>query len=116
MSVQAIHYLIKAGRLQGIEISGKTFVLREEVENFKPQRTGRPTGKKNSVKRNHDVKTNNPYNSFHDGNNKYILPFKWDRYVTLTRLRPSYIMWRGAASQCYRIGGENLSQQEKVCS
>lgn len=45
VSIQAIDYLIKAGRLKGVNVGGKTFVLRKEVEEFKPQRTGRPRKK-----------------------------------------------------------------------
>lgn len=46
VSIQAIDYLIKAGRLKGVKVGGKTFVIRKEVEEFKPKRTGRPRTKK----------------------------------------------------------------------
>jgi Helix-turn-helix domain len=42
VTIQAIDYLIKAGRLKGVNVGGKTFVLRKEVEEFQPKRTGRP--------------------------------------------------------------------------
>ena len=50
VSIQAIDYLIKAGRLKGVKVGGKTFVLRKDVEEFKPKRTGRPR-KKSAAKR-----------------------------------------------------------------
>ena len=46
VSIQAIDYLIKAGRLKGLKVGGKTFVIRKEVEEFKPKRTGRPRTRK----------------------------------------------------------------------
>ena len=42
VSVQAIHKLIKRGRLTPIEVGGKLFLLRKEVEAFRPTITGRP--------------------------------------------------------------------------
>jgi hypothetical protein len=42
VSVQAIYKLMKRGRLTVIEVSGKKFLLRKEVEAFKPNITGRP--------------------------------------------------------------------------
>lgn len=45
ISIQAIDYLIKAGRLKGVKVGGKTFVIRKEVEGFEPKRTGRPRKK-----------------------------------------------------------------------
>jgi len=51
VSIQAIDYLIRAGRLKGVKVGGKTFVLRAEVENFKPKRTGRPRKKRTIRKR-----------------------------------------------------------------
>ena len=42
VSVQAISHLIKAGRFQTVQVSGKTFLLREEVATYKPGRGGRP--------------------------------------------------------------------------
>ena len=49
VTVQAIDYLIKSGRLQGVKVAGRVCVLRKEVENFEPKRTGRP--KKKAVKK-----------------------------------------------------------------
>jgi len=42
VSIQAIHKLMKRGRFTVIEVSGKRFLLRKEVEAFVPRRTGRP--------------------------------------------------------------------------
>lgn len=42
VSHQAIAHLIKEGRFQTIKIAGKTFLLRTEVENYKPGVGGRP--------------------------------------------------------------------------
>ena len=42
VSVQAISHLIKAGRFQTVQVSGKTFLLKEEVATYKPGRAGRP--------------------------------------------------------------------------
>jgi excisionase family DNA binding protein len=41
---QAIARLIKRGRLRTIEIGGRTFVYREDVEQFTPLEAGRPRG------------------------------------------------------------------------
>lgn len=53
VSVQAIHHLVNRGRFTIVEVSGKKFLLREEVENFKPDTGGRPKTKagKESVKK-----------------------------------------------------------------
>jgi hypothetical protein len=42
VSTQAINKLMKRGRLTVIEISGRKFLLRKEVEAFEPNITGRP--------------------------------------------------------------------------
>jgi predicted site-specific integrase-resolvase len=42
VSIQAINKLMKRGRLTVIEVSGKRFLLRKEVEAFEPNITGRP--------------------------------------------------------------------------
>lgn len=42
VTVQAIHFLVKRGRFTIIEVSGKTFMLRKEVEDYKPDAGGRP--------------------------------------------------------------------------
>jgi hypothetical protein len=47
VSVQAIHFLVKRGRFTIVEVSGKTFLLRKEVEAYKPSAGGRP--RKNST-------------------------------------------------------------------
>lgn len=53
VSVQAIHHLVKRSRFTIVEVSGKKFLLRQEVENFKPDTGGRPKTKsgKKSVKK-----------------------------------------------------------------
>ncbi len=38
----AITDLMKRGRLQTIEVGGRPFLYRKEVENFSPEITGRP--------------------------------------------------------------------------
>lgn len=45
VSVQAIHHLVQRGRFTIVEVSGKKFLLRQEVENFKPDIGGRPKTK-----------------------------------------------------------------------
>lgn len=45
VTVQAIDYLIKNGRLHGVKVAGRVCVLRKEVESFEPRRTGRPRKK-----------------------------------------------------------------------
>jgi excisionase family DNA binding protein len=60
VSREAIHRLVKRGRLRSVEISGRAFVYRSEVESFEPSKGGRPpnltstakraTGKKNASK------------------------------------------------------------------
>lgn len=42
VTVQAIHFLVKRGRFTIVEVSGKTFLLRKEVEAYKPNVGGRP--------------------------------------------------------------------------
>lgn len=42
VTTQAINKLMKRGRLTVIEVSGKKFLLRKEVEAFEPNITGRP--------------------------------------------------------------------------
>ena len=42
VSTQAIHDLIKRGKLTIVKVSGRKFLLRKEVEAFVPRRTGRP--------------------------------------------------------------------------
>jgi hypothetical protein len=54
VSVQAIHHLMQRGRFTIVEVSGKKFLLRQEVDNFKPDIGGRPkvqTGKKRTRKK-----------------------------------------------------------------
>jgi hypothetical protein len=46
VTTQAIHQLIKRGKLRAIEVSGIRFVLRKEVEAYEPDVGGRP--RKNS--------------------------------------------------------------------
>ena len=47
VTVQAIHFLMKRGRFTTVEVGGKTFLLRKEVEAFEPSPGGRP--RKNST-------------------------------------------------------------------
>jgi len=42
VTTQAINKLMQRGRLTVIEVSGKRFLLRKEVEAFEPNITGRP--------------------------------------------------------------------------
>jgi hypothetical protein len=42
VSIQAVHSLVKRGRLTTIEIGGRKFLLRKEVEAFEPDVGGRP--------------------------------------------------------------------------
>jgi hypothetical protein len=42
VTVQAIHFLVKRGRFTIVEVSRKTFLLRKEVEAYKPDVGGRP--------------------------------------------------------------------------
>ena len=46
VSHQAIVNLVKNGRLQTVEIGGKVFLSRAEVESYQKIRQGRPPGKK----------------------------------------------------------------------
>jgi hypothetical protein len=50
---QAINHLIRQGKLAAVEIAGKRFVSRREIENFVVDRGGRPSNsdqKKNNKK------------------------------------------------------------------
>lgn len=51
VSVQAIHYLMQRDRFTIVEVSGKKFLLRPEVENFKPDVGGRPATKKSKTRK-----------------------------------------------------------------
>jgi hypothetical protein len=51
VSVQAIHYLMQRGRFTIVEVSGKKFLLRQEVKTFKPDVGGRPATKKSKAKK-----------------------------------------------------------------
>jgi hypothetical protein len=58
VSRASINELVKRGRLKTVEIGGKIFLYRSEVENFEPQPGGRPpkakangAGKKKGGKR-----------------------------------------------------------------
>jgi len=42
VSIQSIHDLIKRGKFNTVEISGKKYLFRKEVEAFVPGRRGRP--------------------------------------------------------------------------
>ena len=42
MSIQAISQLIKRGSLKTVEIGGRFFLNRDEVETFEPSKGGRP--------------------------------------------------------------------------
>ena len=42
VSTQAIHDLIKRGKLTIVKVSGRKFLLRKEVEAFEPKLGGRP--------------------------------------------------------------------------
>ena len=42
VSTQAIHDLIKRGKLTIVKVSGRKFLLRKEVEAFEPLPVGRP--------------------------------------------------------------------------
>lgn len=50
VSVQAIHHLMKRGRFTIVEISGKKFLMRKEVETFQPDVGGRPKTKTGMTK------------------------------------------------------------------
>ena len=47
---QSIHLLVKRGRLKTVRIGERDFLLRSEVEKFKPDVGGRPKKKKNGKK------------------------------------------------------------------
>jgi excisionase family DNA binding protein len=44
----AIRDLIDRGRLNSVEVGGRRFVSRSEVETFEPEKGGRPSSKKGS--------------------------------------------------------------------
>lgn len=51
VSHQAIVDLVARGKFKTFKIGDKVFLLRKEVENYKPGRAGRPRKKKSSPKR-----------------------------------------------------------------
>ena len=42
VSVQAINYLVKHGRLKSVKVAGRVLLFKREVETFKPSPGGRP--------------------------------------------------------------------------
>jgi len=42
VSVQAINYLVKHGRLKSVKVAGRVLLFKREVEAFKPSLGGRP--------------------------------------------------------------------------
>lgn len=42
---QAINHLVREGKLPSVEIAGKRFLRRSDVEDFEPDRGGRPKEK-----------------------------------------------------------------------
>ena len=50
VTLQAINFLVKRGRFTTIEVSGKTFLLRKEVEQYEPDVGGRPTASRSRTK------------------------------------------------------------------
>jgi hypothetical protein len=46
VSVQAINYLVKRGRLKSLKVAGRVLLFRREVETFKPDLGGRPKKKR----------------------------------------------------------------------
>ncbi|MEO6670839.1 MAG: helix-turn-helix domain-containing protein [Ferruginibacter sp.] len=47
ISRQAINKLVKRGKIQTFEVSSVTFVNREEIQKYKPKKSGRPKNNKN---------------------------------------------------------------------
>ena len=48
---QSIHLLVKRGRLKTVQIGGRQFLLRSDVEKFEPDPGGRPKKKQRSRKK-----------------------------------------------------------------
>ena len=46
VSVQAIQYLVKNGRLKSVKFAGRILLYKDEVEKFEPDPGGRPKGSK----------------------------------------------------------------------
>lgn len=57
VSHQTISYLIKMGRLRTVEIRGRLFLIRKEVENYKPGKAGRPLKRDKKAKALKRVRT-----------------------------------------------------------
>lgn len=51
VSVQAINYLVKNGRLKSIKVAGRVLLFKDEVEKFKPDVGGRPATKKSKTRK-----------------------------------------------------------------
>jgi excisionase family DNA binding protein len=51
VSREAIYDLVARGKLSVVEIGGQKFLRRSEVENYKPQRAGRPARKVKGAKK-----------------------------------------------------------------
>jgi excisionase family DNA binding protein len=46
VSHQSISYLVKMGRVRSVSIRGRTYILRKDLENYKPGKPGPPPRKK----------------------------------------------------------------------
>jgi len=51
VSPQSINYLVKRGKLRTVTIGDRKFLLRSEVENFKPSVGGRPKKKPDPIRK-----------------------------------------------------------------
>jgi excisionase family DNA binding protein len=59
VSIQAIDYLIRAGRLRTIKFGGKRFLFRKEVEAYEPGKPGpKPTKGRRGRKRSKKLSKN----------------------------------------------------------
>ncbi len=58
VSVQSISYLVKRGKLKTVSIGKRKFLLRSEVEKFKPGLAGRPKGKAKTARKARPRKSN----------------------------------------------------------
>jgi excisionase family DNA binding protein len=58
VSVQAINYLVKNGRLRSVKVAGRVLLFRDEVEKFKPSLGGRPKGKQSAKRQSRQRKSN----------------------------------------------------------
>jgi len=57
VTIQAINFLVKRGKLRTVEIGGRAFLYRSDIENFEPDPGGRPRKQPGSARKRPPIKS-----------------------------------------------------------